>query len=101
MQRLRRFARVPLRDRVQLTWTSDDGIACYANGFTADVSERGLRIVTPHPVPERAMVTFRLAKNALHGSGSVRSCRRTGMDYAIGLEFNGGLTFPVETLSTR
>ncbi|MBL8294487.1 MAG: PilZ domain-containing protein [Bryobacterales bacterium] len=101
MQRLRRNPRVPLHDRVQLTWTSDDGLACYANGITTDVSEKGLRLESPHPVPERAVVTFRLANYRLHGSGSVRSCHRTGLKYTIGLEFAGGLTFPVETLLTQ
>ena len=101
MNRLRRSPRVPLHDRVQLSWTGDDGNSYYANGTTTDVSEKGLRLESPNPVPERSMVAFRLSKHALHGSGSVRSCHRSGLNYAIGIEFSGGLTFPVQELLTH
>lgn len=101
MNRLRRTPRIPLRDRVQLSWTAADGTPCYANGVTTDVSETGLRIECPNPVPERSIIAFRLASHRLHGSGSVRSCQRAGLKYTIGLEFAGGLTFSVAELSTR
>lgn len=101
MNRLRRSPRIPLRDRVQLSWTAADGTPCYATGMTTDVSERGLRIESPNPLPERSIIAFRLANHRLHGSGSVRSCQRIGLNYTIGLEFSGGLTFSVERLLTQ
>ena len=72
-------------------WKGRDGDDRYAYARTLDVSETGLRIQVPEPVPERSYVIFRGDSLALHGTASVRSCQLKGVKYVVGLEFSTGM----------
>jgi hypothetical protein len=98
MHGMRRHQRVKFTDHVQLAWMDESGAPRFVRGRTTDVSASGMRVECLDPIPVRCHVSFKLANHALHGSGSVRSCQRVGLKYAIGVEFSGGLTYPVEQL---
>jgi hypothetical protein len=88
---MRRHERTVQSEPVQLIWKDRDGVDKYANARTLDVSELGMRIEAPEPVPERSYVSFRCDKLKLNGRASVRSCQRQGNRYLIGLEFSLGM----------
>lgn len=88
---VRRDSRVPAAERVLVTWRDREGNEKFAYAQTVDVSEFGMRIQVPEPLPERGYVTFRADSLDLQGTASVRSCVRKGAKYLAGLEFSGGL----------
>jgi hypothetical protein len=90
---LRRHDRTVVRTIVQITWKDRNGDDKFTNAHTIDVSESGMRIEVPEPLPERSYVTMRVDKLTLHGTASVRSCVRKGTKYVVGLEFSAGLKF--------
>jgi len=74
-------------------WKDRDGNEKFTNAYTLDISESGMRVEVPEPLPERSYVIMRADKLALHGTASVRSCSRKGTKYVAGLEFSAGLKF--------
>ena len=90
---LRRHERDACESILQIVWRDREGEEKYTNARTLDVSESGMRIEVPEPLPERSYVTLRADKLGLHGSASVRSCVRKGTRYLVGLEFSAGLRY--------
>lgn len=74
---------------VRLSWTS--GFDRYAIGECQDISQTGLRLLVPEPLPVSVRVCFWSDRLAFGGSGTVRHCKRQNGKYIIGLEFGGGL----------
>jgi len=90
---LRRHERIDTNSELQLMWLDRDGTEKYTSARTLDVSESGMRVLVPEPLPERSYVTFRADKLKLHGRASVRSCTLKGTRFVVGLEFAAGMRF--------
>ncbi|HUJ51881.1 MAG TPA: PilZ domain-containing protein [Bryobacteraceae bacterium] len=88
---LRRHARVTMDSPVQVLWRDPSGTEMSVNGRTVDISEAGLCIKVPVPIEKGVYVGFNASKVPLRGTASVRSCRRQGVAYLVGLEFSGNL----------
>ena len=88
---IRRDARIPAEELVEITWKDRFGQEKFAKARTLNVSEMGMRVEMPEPLDRLAYVTFRSSALALHGTASVRSCTRQAAKYLVGLEFSGGL----------
>lgn len=90
---MRRHARSRLELPVELSWADPHGAGMAARGKCINISESGLRLNLPVPVPAGAYVNFRVSRMGLGGAGSVRYSRRDGVNFIVGLEFCGGLRF--------
>ena len=90
---IRRHGRVTVGCSIQVSWKDRFGNEKYANAEVSDVSEAGMRIKVPEALTQQTLVTLRSDKLALHGQAAVRSCRRQGNKYSVGLEFIGGLSW--------
>jgi len=82
---------------VQLMWKDGSGRENFTRGRGVDLSEAGMRIELPHKLEPGTYITFSSSKPGLQGSASVRSCTRRGTQFAIGLEFGGGLKWKPAT----
>lgn len=89
----RRHDRHPLTGPVDVSWTPADGGAgpVFLRGKMCDLSDSGIRIDLPQPLPPRTVFQFRLARIALNGSGVVRHCSPKGLRYVVGAEFTAGI----------
>jgi hypothetical protein len=88
---LRRHQRNEISTSAYLSWADRDGNQKFAQGRVIDVSEIGMRIEMREPLARQAYLSFRVDQLALQGSASVRSCKKQGTKYVLGLEFAGGL----------
>ena len=91
---LRKHPRALLDSEVNLSWEDAQGVHRHSRGKCVNVSERGLGLLVPDEIPVRSYVNFRVESLRFVGSGSVRSIRRKGPKYAVGLEFAGTLRLP-------
>jgi hypothetical protein len=89
--RLRRHDREQIDRAVQVEWPGDTGIVCFARCRCIDISQSGMRLNSPEPMPVRTSVNFQIEGTAFNGCAWVRSCVRSGLRYLIGMEFGGGL----------
>jgi hypothetical protein len=76
---------------LRLMWREESGEERYASVKAIDMSESGLRVLTPHALEPRTFVTLQCDALGLRGSASVRYCTRKGINYIAGLEFTGGM----------
>jgi len=83
-----------LDSEVSLSWEDAHGAIRFCQGMCVDVSERGMGILVPDEIPLRSYVNFRIKVLDFTGSGSVRSTRRKGLRFQVGLEFSGTLRLP-------
>jgi hypothetical protein len=84
-RRSRRFAYLgPL----SIFWENERGQAKYLRAKFLDISERGLRVEIPEPVPVGAYVSLRADRIILSGSAVVRHVERCGAKYFLGLELS-------------
>jgi hypothetical protein len=90
---LRRHPRIEINTELQLMWKDRDGNEKYTNAKTINVSESGLNVEVPEPLPERSYVILRVDKLNLHGTASVRSCRPKKTRFVVGLEFSAGMRY--------
>lgn len=88
---LRRYPRAECREDVRVIWTDSRGEPQYLAGKTVDISERGIRVELPQPVPVRTHIGLRSESLGLACSGSVRHCGRRGAKYFVGIAFSGTL----------
>ena len=84
---LRRRDRQTCLQPVAVMWCDSNGPDKFANVAALDVSEYGLGLQTPEPLPDRARVVLRAPRLGLHGEALVRHCSRRGTQYLVGLEF--------------
>ena len=75
------------RAKVQLSWLAENGEPCRAFGTCNDISQEGMQLTSPAPVPVRSAVQFLITGSPLQGSGTVRSCSRTGNKFIVGVTF--------------
>jgi hypothetical protein len=78
---------------VELGWSDMHGCGMSARGKCINISESGLRLSLPVPVPAGVYANFRIERMGFGGAGSVRYARRNGVNFIVGLEFSGGLRF--------
>jgi hypothetical protein len=93
---LRRHSRSEIDHKVRLMWTGEGGQNFYARGRCVDISQSGMRVDSPEPIPVRSYVSFQFDGTRFEGSASVRSCSRKGLRHLIGLEFGSGLKWDPE-----
>lgn len=89
---LRRVDRTPCNQRVTVVWRDASGQEKYVQAKGVDISELGLRLEVPEPLPCQTYLTLGAEKLGLKGNASVRHCMRVrGSRYAVGVEFSAGM----------
>ncbi len=88
---IRRHHRVAYRGRVAISWVDPQGLPKYASATCQDVSEAGIRIETPAPIPLYTNVSLRADQIKLVGSATVKHLERHGLKYILGLEMSQAL----------
>lgn len=83
----RRHRRIPYLGPIQISWESY-GQTRFAQGKCLDISENGLRIEVPIPVPVRTSIVLRAERIQLSGSATVRYSTRYGAKYILGIEMS-------------
>lgn len=85
---LRRHPRLPYLGRVRISWEDTHGTPKYALANCMEISEGGVRIETPEPIPVYARVSLRVEQINLVGSAAVKHIARRGSKYVLGLEMS-------------
>jgi len=88
---LRRQARLACAVSVKVRWCDASGNEKFANASALDISQSGVRLKVPEPLPVLACVAVSSEKLKLRGEASVRHCSRLGVNYTAGLEFVRGI----------
>jgi hypothetical protein len=78
---------MPYIGPVQISW-SVSGETRYANCKCMDVSERGLRLEVPVPVPATTEIYLNAQRIKISGVARVRHVARYGAKYLIGVELS-------------
>lgn len=89
--KMRRDDRLCVNDRIQLSWTDEQGAACQVLAEIVDISDNGMKIELAERIPVRTHIVFRANASGLQGSGTVRYCIAHKLRYWAGVEFLGGL----------
>jgi len=85
---LRRKARIACNHNVTVVWRDSSGYEKYATTKAMDVSETGMCMQLPEPLPQMQSLLLRASKLGLCGNASVRHCMRiNGNNYAVGVQF--------------
>jgi hypothetical protein len=87
----RRHTRIPFLGAVRISWEDAHGLRKYAQGRCLDVSEDGLRIDAPEPIPLHSTVSLRAEAIDLAGSATVKHVARRGTKIVLGLELSHAL----------
>ena len=87
---IRRHRRVPYVGPVRISWEDAHGPR-YAQARCLDVSEGGLRIEVPGPIPVHSRISLRADRINLVGFATVKHVARHGSKYVIGLSLNQDL----------
>lgn len=88
MKDVRKHQRIIYAGTVRLCWEDASGEPRYAQSKCIDVSESGLRIEVPAPVPVRGTISVRAERLKISGSASVKHTTRVGARYHVGVELN-------------
>jgi PilZ domain len=87
-QSMRRHRRRFYNGAVRVSWTDSSGDTKYVRGTCVDVSEGGLRLEGPEPIPVRSYIGVSADRIKLAGTASVRSMVRHGAKYLLGVELS-------------
>lgn len=98
---IRRHRRIPYSGPVRISWQDGNGQPAYIQGKCLDVSEGGLRVESPQPVPARTLIAFNAERLKLSGSATVKHVQRRGPKYILGLELNAALLERTLALATE
>ena len=82
---LRRHRRIPYQGPIRISWT-EQGSPRFAITRCIDISEAGLRIESPYPVPTGAVLSLLSERIKLHGAATVKHSVRHGSKYLLGLQ---------------
>jgi hypothetical protein len=88
---IRRHHRLPYAGRVRISWEGPHGLPRFALGKCLDISEEGMRIEAPEPVPLYSNVALQAEQINLAGSATVKFSSRLGAKYILGLEMTQAL----------
>ena len=80
-------SRQPFHGAVVVAW-QDHGQSRSVRANGLNVSDCGLQVVCTDPIEVRTIVHLKSQQHEPLGDASVRFCRRSGLKYQIGLEFN-------------
>ena len=83
---VRRHSRVPLIGPVRVSWEDQRGEARFAPARCIDVSESGMRLESPVPIPAGARVLLNAERIKLSGAATVRHVARYSGKYILGIE---------------
>jgi len=98
---IRRHRRIPYMGPIRISWQASDGHAHYIRGTCLDVSEGGLRIETPEPIPARTLILLNADRLKLSGSATVKHVERRDSKYILGLELNAAALERTLALATE
>jgi hypothetical protein len=73
---------------VRVSWQAQNNLVRQISGKCTDLSASGARVETLDPLDVRGLVLLSSECFGRMGHASVRYCRREGMKYAVGLQFN-------------
>ena len=85
MKELRRHRRLAYSGPLQVSW-EERGQRRYIRGKCSNVSEGGLRLEVPVPIPLGTTVLLSAERIKISGAARVRNSRRFGARYLIGVE---------------
>jgi len=88
---IRRHERIPFLGGVHISWEDARGGPKQTQARCLDVSEEGLRIEVPEPIPVQSRVSLRADRINFHGSGTVKYIARRGAKYILGLNLSHAL----------
>jgi hypothetical protein len=88
---IRRHHRIPYAGRVRISWEGPQGLTRFALGKCFDISEEGMRIEAPEPVPLYSNVSLQADQLNLTGSATVKYSTRVGAKFILGLEMTQAL----------
>ena len=94
-QEYRKYARQPMDGRLRISWQDANGSIHDVNGRIVDASESGFRIILHERLELRSFVYLRMERYKFKSTACVRYCVRSGLNCAAGLEFSGGVRFPL------
>jgi hypothetical protein len=84
---IRRHRRIPYTGPIRVSW-DERGEPRFAMGKCVDISEDGLRIEVPKPVPRGASIHLAAERIKLAGAATVKHSARRGAMYLLGLELS-------------
>ncbi len=82
----RRHDRFPFVGPVRLSWEDARGEARFAQAKCIDVSESGMRIESPVPIPSGTRIQLNAERIKLSGTATVKHAARYGSKYVLGIE---------------
>jgi hypothetical protein len=103
----RKRERFPADSSAGLVSPRQDGTKTIRVGRCTNQSKTGIQLLVAGPIEVDTFVEFQVREPRIHGTGTVRYCRRVADGYAIGIhfgDFRGSKRVPADTgigLSTR
>jgi hypothetical protein len=85
---VRRHRRIPYIGPIRLSWEDERGQQKFVQSKCVDISESGLRVEAPQPIPLRTCLMLRAERINLSGAATVRHSQRYGSKYIIGIELS-------------
>lgn len=82
----RRHSRVPFIGPVRLSWEDSQRETRFANAKCIDVSQSGIRIECPVPIPAGCSIILNAERIRFSGGATVKHVSRYGARYIMGLE---------------
>lgn len=89
----RRSQRVCLSAPIQVSWQDRRGNPKCFQATAIDISDTGIRFALPEAPDEAVPVQMRAHNLDLTCTGNVRTCRRSGEKFVVGIEFTGEARF--------
>ena len=97
----RKHPRQPLDGRLKISWQDANGATHQSVGRIVDASESGFRIVLPDRLEQRSYVCLQVERYNFKSMACVRYSVRSGINFSAGLEFSGGVRFPLAQFPER
>ncbi len=88
-EELRKETRRPVKGEVGVAWRDRNGLLQFCNVQGVDLSEGGVGVESAEPLDVGSYVQVHAEHLGFSWTARVRSCRRWGSGYRIGLEFRG------------
>jgi hypothetical protein len=88
---IRRHHRIPYVGPIQVSWEDASGRSRFAQAKCIDLSETGVRVEAPEPIPISTCVMLRVDRIRLAGASRVKHVERYGSKYIVGLELTEAL----------
>ena len=85
---VRRYRRIPYLSPIHISWEDESGHGKYANANCLEISEGGLLIEVPVPIPVRTDVMLRAERINFAGSANVKHTRKRGSKFLLGVELS-------------